>query len=85
MCKDADHHQHHKSYERAINVAPTGGFANDAITNFKQDSPDDKFFEPSPIIVGNFGSNLAWVTGVLNVLRARASESVAEAGLHAGA
>lgn len=56
-----------KSYERAINVAPTGGFATDTITNFKQDGPDGaKFFEPSPIIVGNVESNLAWFTGVLN-------------------
>lgn len=55
-----------KSYERAINVAPTSGFINDKATIFKQDDPADKFFEPSPIIVGNFNSNLAWVTGVLN-------------------
>ena len=58
------------SYERAVNIAPTSGFVNDNIKQFKQ-SPitenRDEFFEPSPIIIGNTKSWMANATGAINI------------------
>lgn len=55
------------SYEHAVKM-PTAGFYSDAIQIDRANKKDGaEFFEPSPIIIGNKGEGLAWLTGLINV------------------